>query len=393
MGYPIIVVVLHFKKYSQALKPSALDTQRGILFHASSMGEVNAIKPLVSKILNLHPEINVCISTTTLTGLKQAKSITPKLQTCLSVIDIPHLRARQLRQLNPGLVCIVETEIWLNMLHWCKHNHVPVLFINARMSEKSLGRYKVIKPLLNRVSECVQEIHAQSETDAKRFKLLFDKPVYNSGNLKYCLNLNEYPFKDTRREFGIAEEDFVICWGSSRPGEEELLMSIYPKLKVSIPHLKVIIAIRHPERVKEALAWMGSEPYTLLSSHKEKHEVSNIMVIDKLGVLDKAYSICDIAVIGGSFFDFGGHNPLEPAYYEKAVIIGTHYTSCKDSVSQLLRGKGIIVSDKLRLENDILSLYHNPQYRQQLGKNAKQVLKGNQDALTSHYKAVIGCIN
>ncbi len=390
IGYPMIATLLLMKQYLPAINPDGVDTKKGILFHASSMGEVNAIKPLINKIIRNHPEISICITTTSLSGLSQARSISPHIHAYLSVLDVPHLRAKQLNKINPGLVCIVETEIWLNMLAWCNKQEVPMLLLNARMSEKSSKRYTLISSLINSVSGSIREVHAQSCLDANRFKRLFKSPVFESGNLKYCLELPEYSRDILRSEMGILSDDFLLCWGSSRPGEEALLMSIFPALLQAIPNIKIVVALRHPERLNEVVSLFKSVPYVLYSE-LENNNIgrARVLVIDKLGVLAKMYALCDIAVVGGSFFDFGGHNPLEPAFYEKATIIGNYHASCKDSVTRLKDGGGIIVSDSSKLLDDILSLYYDPVYRDRLGKNAKKVLSENQHALENQYKAIM----
>ncbi|PKN72159.1 MAG: 3-deoxy-D-manno-octulosonic acid transferase [Candidatus Cloacimonetes bacterium HGW-Cloacimonetes-3] len=391
--YPIVYFILRLRNYLPAIKAEGKDTNKGILFHAASMGEVNSIRPLVLALLEKHPDTSICITTSTITGLKLAKGISPRISACLSVLDVPHLRKKQLSMINPGLICIIETEIWLNLLFWASLHNVPVLFLNARMSAKSFGKYIKLANLLRSLSKSIVEIHVQSEDDAKRFEKVFRKPVYNSGNLKYALKLNNYDQVKKRKEWGFVTDDFILCWGSSRPGEEALVLSILPHLLKLIPNLKLIIAIRHPQRTNEILGLFNQVPYRLYSSMVSDHAYEEIvLVVDCLGVLEQAYAICDLAIVGGSFFDFGGHNPLEPAYYAKAIIMGGYYQSCRDSVKRLLLGKGIVVSDNIKLEQDILLLVQNADLRISLGKNAKQVLLNNSLALEKQLHAIEGCL-
>jgi 3-deoxy-D-manno-octulosonic-acid transferase len=387
--YPFIYTFLWLKSYLPSIQFEGKDINKGILFHAASMGEVNAIRPLVLKHLENHPDIEICITTSTITGLKQARSISAKIQAFLSVLDIPHLRNKQLSLINPGLICIVETEIWFNMLYWASKHNVPVLFLNARMSASSFGKYIKLRKLLGFVGKSIVAIHAQSEEDAKRYRQVFSTAVFNSGNLKYALKLNDYDQADIRKEWGFSANDFIMCWGSSRPGEESLILSNLPSLIKSIPNLKVIIAIRHPNRVNEVVSLFSNEPYQLFSKLEDAYESDDrVLLIDRLGVLDKAYAICDLAIVGGSFFDFGGHNPLEPAFYTKPIIIGEFHHSCRDSVKRLLNGKGIIVSDAGKLKQDILMLGKDSELRHRLGSNAKQVLLDNSQALTKQLHAI-----
>lgn len=387
--YPIVYIILRLRNYLPAIIAEGSDTHKGILFHAASMGEVNSIRPLVLELLDKHPDASICITTSTMTGLKLAKGISPRICAYLSVLDVPHLRKKQLSLINPGLICIVETEIWLNMLSWASKHNVPVLFLNARMSEKSFGKYYQLRNLLRLVSKSIVAIHAQSEDDTRRFEKVLSKPVYNSGNLKYALKLHDYNPEQKREEWGFTAEDFILCCGSSRPGEEALILSMLPNLLKRIPKLKLIIAIRHPQRTSEVIRLFGEVTYRLYSSLVGGQlQMESVLLIDCLGVLEQAYAICDLAIVGGSFFDFGGHNPLEPAYYAKPIIIGEYYHSCKDSVKRLLVGKGIVVSDVEKLEKDIFMLAQNVGLRNSLGKSAKQVLQDNSLALEKQLHAI-----
>ena len=107
-----------------------------------------------------------------------------------------------------------------------------------------------------------------------------------------------------------------------------------------------------------------------------------------MGILTKMYAIADIAIVGGSFFDFGGHNPLEPAFYKTPIIMGEHFFSCRDSVSKLLKNKGILISTIERLFEDISFLYQNEKARENLGINAKRTLQENSDSLQKNLEVL-----
>jgi len=352
------------------------------------MGELTAIKALVTKHLQEHPEVKLCITTSTVTSCAEANKISPKVKGFLSVLDLPHLRNRQLKRINPGLICIVETEIWPNMLLWAKRNKVPVLFLNARMSKSTLRGYRLLKFLFRHLQSPITEIHAQSKDDAKRYRKIFNRPVYVSGNLKFSLTLKDYNAEELRKKWGYKSDDFIICWGSSRPGEEALLISLYPSLKEVIPNLHLIIGLRHPRRLEEVIELMDNYSYSCFTMRKEYSRAEDILIIDTLGILDQAYCICDIAIVGGSFYDFGGHNPLEPAYYKKPVVIGPHHYSCKESVKKLKVAGGIIISNKDDLLADLIALYKNKELREKMGKAAKKVLTENAHTLDIYLKAL-----
>ncbi|MDY0151320.1 MAG: glycosyltransferase N-terminal domain-containing protein [Candidatus Cloacimonas sp.] len=388
--YPFLLVLLKAKNYREAMQATGADTNKGILIHAASMGEVNAVKPLILRLVEAYPETRVCITTSTVTGLKLAKDISPQVFAYLSCLDVAHLRKKQLSAINPGLICIVETEIWPNMLAWAARNRVPVVFLNARMSLRSLGRYRYLKGLLVVLGSSIKAIMAQTNADAMRFEQIFSAPVISAGNLKFSLQLAEYDAQQLRSQWNFASADYILCWGSSRPGEEALLLGILPQLRAVIPKLKLIIAVRHLQRMPEVLTLLKETDYRLFSDLETdtQKQSTEILIIDEMGVLDKAYAISDLAIVGGSFYDFGGHNPLEPAFYSKPIIIGKYHHSCKESVKKLLDGQGIIVSDADILASDILKLSFKQARSKELGVNAKKVLSDNSAALDNHLEII-----
>jgi 3-deoxy-D-manno-octulosonic-acid transferase len=386
--YPLIYLYLASRNYLGAIRAEGEDSCKGIMIHAASVGEVNAVKPLIMKLLEKDDNVIVTITTSTVTGLKLANQISKRVRAFLSCVDVRHLRFKQLRRINPGIICVVETEIWLNMLDWASMNDVPLVFINARMSEKSLKAYGSLKPVLRKCGKSIQEIHAQSKDDCQRFAKVFDKPVYNSGNLKYALKLSDYNSAEIRLDWGFEDGDHIICWGSSRPGEEEIALNLLNHAKRKHQNTKMIIAIRHPERINEVLALLKEYSYCRYSELNQARKGFDVLLIDTIGVLDKAYAICDIAIIGGSFFAFGGHNPLEAAFYAKPIVIGEYHSSCKDSVKQLVAANGIVISDKDTLYSDVATLMDDRDICLKLGANAKQVLQANKSALDTQLAAI-----
>lgn len=386
-AYPLLWLFLKGKHYTEAL--SASSQTADILIHAASLGEINALSALIKRLLaGGH---SVAINTITVTGKKRAQELFPQLQVRLAPFDILHLKQQQLKQLKPKLILIAETEIWPNMLYAAQKAEIPILFINARISEKSLKAYLSIKGLLSIVSNSVKGIMAQSQADAGRFARIFDLPIKNLGNLKYALELSIIESEKQRAFLGYAKNDFILVWGSSRPKEEALLLKVLPELQRKIPELKLIIAPRHPKRISEVQELLKDLSYQLYSQ-RAVGAAPDILLIDVLGRLNAIYAISDLSIVGGSFGDFGGHNPLEPAFYQKAIIMGGDYSSCKDSVRSLLQREAILISNSDKLAGDIIKLYLNPALRQKMGENAKKVLTENAAALSLHLMEIEKCI-
>jgi 3-deoxy-D-manno-octulosonic-acid transferase len=382
---PAILIYIWLKKYWGALNFKATDSEKGIMIHSASVGEVNAVRPLVEKLQERYPELKIVITCTTLTGLQQAKTL--NIPAYLSVLDLPWLRKKQLQAINPQIIIIVETEIWFNLLYQAKRQGIRIAFVNARLSQKSFNQYKKWKKLLHFLEEPIKVIMAQTEEDANRFKNLFTVPVINAGNLKYSIDLPHFNQLELRAKYGYKTEDFIICFGSSRPGEETLLKSILPELKFNIPELKLILAIRHTPRIAEVRDLFPEA--AIYSAYKDGVlEAADILLIDTIGYLNEFYAICDLAIVGGSFLDFGGHNPLEPAFYGKPIIMGPYHSSCAGSVKELLSYDAILISDSQNLKRDIIYLYQYPEKRKEMGENARACIERNKNALDNHLRGL-----
>lgn len=354
-----------------------------IWIHAASVGEVNAIKPLLNKLLNKYPEKHFVLSTVTKTGRDIANKISPKLKTFFFPLDVNFIMKRAFNSINPELIILMETELWPNMLRIARKRKIPVLIVNGRISNKSFPKYRRLLFFWKSLWKPVVAVNAQSDLNADRFNLLGFKNVLNTHNLKFCLELPEYEKSKLRKEMGYSKDDFIVVWGSSRPGEEKLLKSIIWDLEKEIPALQVVIVPRHLSRLSEIKDIFKDFDYKLYS---ENNKQSKIILVDEMNILNLFYALTDIAIVGGSFFNFGGHNPLEPAYYGVPTIMGEYFQSCSDTVNKLKKNKAILISSKDKLKDNILKLYKNKNFAEMLGQNAKNTIKQNSESLKNNLK-------
>lgn len=353
--------------------------------HAASMGEMNALKALLSRMAKNFPDISIVVTNTNVNALSIGPSLDSRIRSALSVLDVFHLRYRQFSRIKPSLICLMETEIWPNLLLVATMKGIPVIFLNARMTTKSYPRYRLLAPFLNFVGRSIKQINCQSEEDAKRFAEIFSCSIKVSGNLKFAPALPVYDTQTSRAHWQIEDGDLVIVFGSSRPGEEELILTIWQALLDRHPRLRLLIAPRHINRMADLERTFNHLRFSRESAAKE---FQRIHFIDQLGLLNQAYSICDIAIVGGSFIDFGGHNPLEPAFYGKAIIMGPYHKSCRDSVQKLKQNGAILISLADRLFYDIIALVEDARSRDVMGSAARQVLKDNSSALELHLESI-----
>ena len=382
---PLILVILFFKmgknEFLSHLKISK-ELHDSIWIHCASVGEVNAAKPLILKLLNMNE--TVLVTTMTTTGQATANSISQNLTVELIPFDFFFLTKRAFKKINPKIIILIETEFWPNMLHRAKLNNIPIMIINGRISDKSFPSYQKTRFFWKPLWKAIKAVGAQSVEDEKRFQELGFTNVHNTHNLKFSINLKTFDMKKIQSKFHISDNDFVLVFGSSRPGEEKLIHSVLKEIKID--NLKLIIAPRHLKRISEIQEIFKDEDVSLLSENKD----SKILIIDEMGILNQAYSICDIAIVGGSFFNFGGHNPLEPAFYAKPIIMGEYFSSCKSSVEELQKMNAISITENLA--DTINKIYLNEKLAQKMGTNAKIVLAENSKSLQNNIELIFNTL-
>ena len=308
--------------------------------HAVSVGEVNAAAPLVDALLVRHPQHRVLVTTITPTGSARARARWgERVEHVYLPYDLPGAVARFLRHFRPRIGLILETELWPNLLFGCRGHGVPALIVNGRLSERSLQGYGLLKPLLGRALRSLRGIVAQSDADAGRFLRLGASPrtTVVGGNLKFDIAADPQA-PEFARAFRAAE-GARPAWiaASTHPGEEAAVLALHRRLRRRWPQLLLIWAPRHPERfrpVAHAAAQAGFRTATRQMTH-QPDAGDAVFVVDTLGELARFYACADVAFVGGSLEDIGGHNLLEPAAAGTAMVTGPHLRNFADIAAQL----------------------------------------------------------
>jgi len=385
--YPLWYLIFYSKNFRQRVSLKNLHYLRECIWiHAASVGEVNAVKPLIKKLLEQYNTKAFVLTSVTEQGIKTGKEISGKLIVHQFPLDISHLMKRFFKMLRPRLIILVETELWPIMLHQAYTSDVPVIMINARLSQKSFRRYRHFRWFFRKGFSSIKLVCAQSMEDVALFSQLHFPNVVNTSNLKFALELPKHEIHVLRKAWGYNFNDFVVSFGCTRPGEEQIFKDVYDRLKDKIPRLKIIIAPRHLPRLTDVKALFRRGEYSLFTISDTRKPV---LIVDELGVLPQMYALSDIAVIGGSFINFGGHNPLEAVWYERPVIMGEYFQSCAVTINKLLAEHGIIISSPERLYDDILRLHNDLEFRKELGQRAKKILLDNQDAINLHWEEIV----
>jgi len=372
--------------------PDNLKLDNPIWIHAVSVGEAIAVKGLVAELRKAYPQKRLVISTVTATGNKLAESLIAEgdFLTYLP-LDFSFLVKHVLKQVNPCMFIIAETEIWPNLITCLYKQKIPVITVNGRISDSSYSGYRAIKffirPILNKITKfCVQ-----SGTDAQRLQNLgVDKnKIQVTGNVKFDINLEVVSQIDAlsyRQKLMFGQGDKLLICGSTHPKEEEIIFEAYKQLLIIFPQMKLLIAPRHPERSKGIAKLAVDNGFTpVLISDILNLSLASIsrpvFILNIIGELFNYYSAADIVFIGGSFVKTGGHNILEPASLNKPVIFGPHMYNFRDISELFLKNKAaFMVFDADELAAKIKEIIESDSLVQGIVARARELIIKNRGA-------------
>lgn len=354
-----------------------------IWVHAVSVGETRAAIPLLKALRKAYPQHAIVLSNVTETGHAIAQRI-DMVDLCLFFpFDLSLVIHRVLRQVNPQLIVLVETEIWPNFVRLAHRRGIPVALVNGRISDRSYPRYKRFKKLLTPVLDCIDLFAMQTELDAERIHDLGagrDK-VRVSGNLKFDM-ISPVRTDDERARFrtllGMDGDQVLVVAGSTHPGEEEVLLQACRECQGRYPALRLMLVPRHPERsseVADLVQRQGFKAQLRSQCHGEALLAGTVLIGDTLGEMLQFYDLADIVFVGGSLVPIGGHNILEASLLAKVVLFGPHMNNFKE-ISRLVlfaRG-GRQVNDRDDLAQTLVELLEHPDQRVFMGRAGRALL-------------------
>lgn len=359
-----------------------------IWVHALSLGEVNAAVPFVKAAAKRWPGAGIICSASTKTGLAALKSaLTGTAHMIVPMpFDLPPIIARFIRRLSPDCLVLVETDLWPNLIWTLRQKGIPVLLINGGISSRAQKRLKRLgKAFTTLIYGGLSHIAMQSEMDrARLLDLGLPKERTSAvGNIKYDIKCAGTTGPgDKRSELGLNRDGPVFVAGSTHKGEEAVIFSAFLNLKKEFPALKLIIAPRDPARGKEIAAMAKDLGLTAdeRSAGPGKTE-ADLLILDTLGELKDCYLAADIAFVGGSLVNAGGHNILEPAACGVPVIFGPNMESFRYAADELAANKaGLYVKDANGLEAAIRILLKDKDRRMEMGRRAKDLIAKNSGA-------------
>jgi 3-deoxy-D-manno-octulosonic-acid transferase len=355
--------------------------------HAVSVGETIAAKNLIKQWQLNHPTIPVLVTTMTPTGSETVKKLFgDSVYHAYLPWDFASIQAKLVKRIQPRLLVIMETELWPNLIKACHENDVPVMVANARLSEKSkLGYQKLsslTRPMLNRLTG----IAAQHTPDANRFAELGidDRKIQVTGSIKFDINVDKKTTAASntlRQQMGLRP---IWIAASTHEGEDEKLLRVHAKLKIKLPNALLILVPRHPERADRLAGLLYKEHFQF--ARRSQNEVPNtnhsVYLIDTLGEMMVFFDLAQAAVIGNTFNQGGGHNPIEPAALAKPVITGPSFFNFQTIIEAMRAEQSIvIVQDEDELKNRLLGLLQSKDLRDTYGQRAYLFFQQQQGAL------------
>ena len=359
-----------------------------IWFHAVSVGEAEALFPLVRRLLQQFPQAKFLITTTTPTGSARVRAVLGQtVEHVYLPYDTPSAVSRFMLCFKPVLVVIMETEIWPNLFTYCGDNNIPLYVINARLSEKSVRGYQKIPTLIHPVIANVKCVAAQTQEDAERFIAIGAKPgqVRTVGNIKFDLEIPEDIVKEGKRlKTSVFNGRFVWLVASTHKGEEQIFLDVYKEIKPNIPELLLLIVPRHPERFAEVgtLCKQNVLAVVTRTSKQSCNLDTDVYLADTMGELKMLYAAADVAFIGGSMVPVGGHNLLEAAAIGVPVLFGPYMAYFKEIANKVLANKvAVQCHDKTAIVKAIQSLYSDVDYRNLLVENGKLFVQANRGVI------------
>ena len=376
--------------------PGPESGERRIWVHALSVGEVNSAIPFVRHLKKANPGLNIVMTASTWTGydtarrhLKPGSAGSPVDALGYFPFDVWICVMAVWSKIRPDLVCLVETDLWPGFLSMMKRKDIPVVLINARLSPRSLNGYRRLGRFSALFFSGLSHIMAQTGDDAEGFRQLgvSDQRISVSGNMKFdqpVPSITPETQRDLKRKFGIRPGQQAWIAGSTHDGEETMVAEAFLRLRQSRPDLKLIVAPRDPGRSRalvDSLSVSGCTP-ACLSDPDADRQNADIVFIDSLGELATAYAVCDLAFIGGSLVEQGGHNPLEPAMFGTPVMFGPHMTDFREVESLLLAAGGAVsVTDSDSMGETVSSLLKEDGRRRAAGDAAQKVFQDNAGAM------------
>ncbi len=376
------------------LNIESVNDYRCIWMHAVSVGEVNLLPKIVQQIQQQLPEARIVISSSTDTGYDLACKHFGEQRVFFCPLDFSWAVRRTLRTLRPKLIVLSELELWPNLIRLAHESDCPVVVINGRLSERSSNRYQRFASLTRAIFEKLSWVGCQDSTCRDRFIACGVAPerLTVTGSMKFDNTIISRDDADVLKRVhwaGIDPWHRVWVVGSTQPGEDEMALDLYCRIRVDFPDLRLVLVPRHPERfdsVAAEIACRGLVPHRR-SSDKSLDSTTwdgqRVILVDTIGELLHWWGVAHIATVGGSFGNRGGQNMLEPAGFGAAISFGPNTNNFADIANRLLETGGAVrVQNSTELEVFVRRCLSDASLVDQLGQAAQDIVRQHRGATT-----------
>lgn len=359
-----------------------------IWIHAVSVGEVQAAAPLIKALAKRFPGHPLLVTTVTPTGTARVRRLFGDSVACSYLpFETPLAISNFFDASRPVMALIMETEIWPNLYYACGKRGIPLVLVSARISPKSVNRYRKLLPLFRETLSFGIVIAAQSQADADRFRALGASAERTSvtGNIKFDLEIDGSLQKagtELRERCFPGRRVWVAA--STHDKEEELLLMAQRLILRELPNALLVLIPRHPERFSSVASLLERQQFQFLRRTADVPCDAEIQVLlgDTMGEVPLFYAASDVAFVGGSLVPAGGHNLLEPASLGKPVITGPHLFHTQEIADMFVKvGALRVVHDENSLASTVLELFANPKMAKASGEEGLAMLQKNRGAL------------
>ncbi|MFC1708794.1 3-deoxy-D-manno-octulosonic acid transferase [Candidatus Omnitrophota bacterium] len=376
----------------------AIDGRDVIWLHAVSLGEVSTCKSLIKQLSLRYPQSIILVSTITTTGRTLAQSISKdNILSLYMPFDFSFLIGSFIKRIKPRLLVLLETELWPNLLYYSQKLNVPTIVLNARLSDRSFGKYRMFSWFMRMLTKKIRLICVQSNLDKSRFlELGIDSErVRVTGNMKFDA-IEEFDLKQLsqlatfKAKISLKDGDFLIVAGSTHDREEGYILDSFMELKKEFSNLRLLIAPRHLERldlIEDLLESKNikSERFSMIKDSSQEA----VILLDTIGQLRLIYSLADIVFVGGSLVPVGGHNILEPAFFEKPIVVGPYMHNFREINRLFLSCQALSqVKDAVELKIRFRELISDKNKLRELGQAAKSVIASMQGATSTNFNII-----
>jgi 3-deoxy-D-manno-octulosonic-acid transferase len=389
--------------------------------HAISVGETEAARPLVAALREKYPQAEIVLSSTTQTGRARARQLMPDVTHILYPLDVPWAVSRTLGRVKPTAIIMVEAEWWPVFLLTAARRGLPLVMVNVRMTEKAIGGYRRIGGLMRRMLRAPAAIGVQEEIYAERLRQLGadGARIRVTGQMKYDnvqvageagagRHARPAAAEELAASLGLGGDERLVVAGSTGPGEEEILLDAYARVRQNLPDARLAIIPRKPERFDEVAELIRSRHLPLIRRSEMRGGTGGaasasgrigsaageaVILGDTMGELMNFYALGRVAFVGRSLVPLGGSNPIDPASLGLPLLFGPQMFNFPDAEELFVAGGGArVVTDAGTLAAAMTELLSSPELAAEMGGRARAAIVSRQGATGRNVDLIDGVL-